>query len=149
MQNFTKKQKCLLFRQKIPLLYFWARILKNYCNIWNHQVQMCLNAKFCKNTAMPKLCIENALFGYLWGRIRKPLSYFKSASSNLSNWKSDAKLLNLGSKNLLLRFFWPKILKKYCHLWNHQPQMCLIRKFHKKKRNMFSFGTKNALFVYF
>ena len=40
--------------------YFWARILKNYYHVLN---QHPLNAKFCKETKMPKFGNKNAFLG--------------------------------------------------------------------------------------
>ena len=80
------------------------------CLIWNQNPWICLIAKFCEETKMPKFgtkkcriwafLTKNALFRYFWARVLKILlSYLKSASSNLSickiSWK---KYLNLGQK---------------------------------------------------
>ena len=66
--------------------YFWARILKNYCHVSNQHPQICLNAKFREKIKIPKSGTKNALFRYVWARaFKKPLSYLKSAPSNLSN----------------------------------------------------------------
>ena len=60
--------------------YFWARILKNYCHIWDQHPQICQKwvfnsyskfqclrisviAKFCEETKMPKFGTKNALLG--------------------------------------------------------------------------------------
>ena len=40
--------------------------------------------------------------------------------------------------------FW----KRYCHIWNQHPQICLSAKFHEKIK-IPKFGTKNTLFGYF
>ena len=49
--------------------YFWARISKNYCHIWNQLPRICLIAKFLRKAKMPKCGIKNALFGYFWPKI--------------------------------------------------------------------------------
>ena len=51
--------------------YFWARIPKTYCDIWNQHLRICLNAKFCEKMKMPKFGSKYALFGYFWTRILK------------------------------------------------------------------------------
>ena len=38
--------------------------------------------------------------------------------------------------------------KKYCHIWNQHPQICLIAKYHQIMK-MTKFGTKSTLFGYF
>ena len=38
--------------------------------------------------------------------------------------------------------------KKYCHVWNQHPQICLIAKYHQIMK-MTKFGTKSTLFGYF
>ena len=57
--------------------YFWARILKSYCHIWNQHPRICLIAKICEKTKMPKFGTKGALL----------LSYLKSAPWNFSNCK--------------------------------------------------------------
>ena len=41
--------------------YFCARILKDYCYIWNHHSQTCLIAKFCEKARMPKFATKKYL----------------------------------------------------------------------------------------
>ena len=75
LQNITKKQKLLNLRSKMPYLgifdqeslfwYFWARIKKNYCLIWNQHPQICLIENFAKKKKKKiKYGSKNALFGY-------------------------------------------------------------------------------------
>ena len=51
--------------------YFWGRILENYNYIWNQHPQICLLAKFCEKTKIPKFGTKNAFFSYFWARIFK------------------------------------------------------------------------------
>ena len=53
-----------------------------------------------------------------------------------------------GTKNALFGYFCCGILKKYCHIWNQHPRVCLIGEFCKKTKKPI-FGNKNALFKYF
>ena len=53
-----------------------------------------------------------------------------------------------GTKNALFGYFCCGILKKYCHIWNQHPRVCLIGEFCKKTK-MPIFGNKNALLKYF
>ena len=83
-----KKKKRLNLGLKMPyfiLGYFWARILKIYCHIWNQHPRTCLIAKFREKMKMPKFGTKNALFGYLWDRILKNFVIFKISTQNLSN----------------------------------------------------------------
>ena len=34
------------------------------------------------------------------------------------------KIPKFGTKNALLEYFWARILKNYCHIWNQHPQIC-------------------------
>ena len=45
---------------------FGARILKNYCHIWNQHLRVSLIAKLYEETKMPKFGTKNALFEYFW-----------------------------------------------------------------------------------
>ena len=79
------------------------------------------------------------------------LSYLKSAPSNWSSCKiSDQKCLIwvFFIKNAFFLCFWARILKKYCHIWNRHPQICLVARFCERAK-MCTFGTKNALIGYF
>ena len=69
--------------------------------------------------------------------------------SNLSNCKvwCKIKILKLGTKNVWFGYFLDGIWKKYCHIWNQHPRICLIAKYHKIMK-MPEFGIKNALFGY-
>ena len=120
--KFCKKnQKCLNLGPKMPFFifwYFWARIWKNYYDIWNQHFRICPNAKFREKMKMPNFGTENALFRYIWARILKNYchiwvkkwkylnvlyGYFstfrffdlKSASMNLSSCKAWCKTKNL------------------------------------------------------
>ena len=64
------------------------------------------------------------------------LSYLKSASSNLSNYKILFKeyiFLNVGIKMPYLSIF--RVFKNYCHIWNQHPKTFKFLK-------MLKFGTK-------
>ena len=72
LQNLVQKIKILKFGTKNALFgYFWARIWKWYCHIWNQHPRICLIAKFCKKTKTPKFGTKNALLGYFWAAILK------------------------------------------------------------------------------
>ena len=58
-------------------------------------LRICLIAKFCEESKMPKFGTKNALFEYFWARIKKKLlSYLKSAPSNESICKISRKTEN-------------------------------------------------------
>ena len=149
--------------------YFWARILKNYCHIWDQHPQICQKwvfnsyskfqclrisviAKFCEETKMPKFGTKNALFGYFWARTLKK-NYCKIWHQHLqiclfAKSYEKTKVPKFGTKNAWFMYFWAGIWKQYCHIWNQHPRICLIAKFCGKTK-MPKFGTKNALFGYF
>ena len=87
---------------------------------------------------------------FLGWNLKKLLPYLKSTPSNLSDCKfrEKTKMSQFGTKNASLGYFWAGIWKKYCHIWNQHPRLCLIAKFYKKTK-IPKFGTKNALFGYF
>ena len=133
---------------KIPYLGIFTglEILKHYCHIWNQHPQICLIGKFCQKTKMHKFGTKNVFFGYFWVNfLKKLLSYLKSAPSNFLilitkfRKKKKQKCLNLGPK---FGFFWTRIWKKYCHIGNQHPQICLIAKFRKKIQKRLSLGQK-------
>ena len=106
--------------------YFWARIFKRYCRIWNrtlifvkfnkiyknclncHHPQTCLIAKFCKKTKMPKFVTKKALFGS----------------------------------------FCDRTLKNYCHIWNQHSQIYEIEKFCSWIKNAYVCYQKCLILVF-
>ena len=117
--KYPKMMKMSKFGTKSALFgYFLARTLKNYCYIWNQHLRISIIAKFCEETKMPKFGTKNAL---------------------LSIFDQECLIWVCLGKN----FF-----KKYCHIWNQHPQICLFGKFHEKTK-LLKFGTKNAWFWYF
>ena len=88
--------------------------------------------------------------GILLRKCEKLLLYLKSASSNLPKCKRlfKTKKSKFGTKNALFKYFWARIIKNYCYIWNQHPQICQIAKV-REKMKMPKFGTKNVLFVYF
>ena len=90
---------------------FWARILKNYCHIWNQHLRICLIAKFCEETKMPKCGTKNALLRYFWPKMsyldifgqefEKTIVVFEISTlkfAYLQNFPKKQKCLNLGPK---------------------------------------------------
>ena len=103
------------------------QLIKNHCHIWNQHPRICLTAKFCKKTKMPKFGTKNARFAHFEVRIwtyychiwnKHPWIY-----STAKFWKK-TKMPKFGTKNALFGYFLARILKKYCHIWNHHPQIC-------------------------
>ena len=141
--------------------YFWARISKNYCHIWNQLPRICLIAKFLRKAKMPKCGIKNALFGYFWPKIsylgilgrnfEKTIVIFEISTLKfvyLENFTKKQNCLNLGQKMPDLGILGARVWKQYCHIWNQHPGICLIAKF-LENTEMRKFGTRNALFGYF
>ena len=124
---------------------FGAGIWKYYCHVSNQRPRICLVAKFVAKIKILKFRSKNALF---WDTIwKKLLSYLKSAPSNFSNCKFGEKK-NWGPKMCDSSIFLAEIWKKYCHIWNKHPRICLIAKYHEIMK-MANFGTTSTLFGYF
>ena len=106
--KYCEKTKIPKFGMKNALfVFFWGRIQKNNCHIWNQHLEFSIIAKFCEKMKMPIFGTKNALSGYSWPRIKKKLlSELKSAHSNWSISKtSQQKCLNFGPKMLYLGIF--------------------------------------------
>ena len=70
--NISCKKNFFKFRTKFILFwYFWARIWKQYCHIWNQHLRVCQTAKFREKMKIPRFVTKNVLFGYFWVRILK------------------------------------------------------------------------------
>ena len=83
--------------------YFCARISNTFSHIWNQPRQICVIGEFCRKIKILNFVTENDLFGYSCTNIlKKPLSYTKSATSNLSHCKvlyKKSKILRFRRKN--------------------------------------------------
>ena len=139
--------------------YFWARILKTYCHIWNQQPQICLFAKF--HEKMPKFGTQNAWFGYLWPKMPYlDIFELQFKKNNCHIWISNPwicliakyweimKMPKSGTISALFGYFRARILKNCCHVWNQHPRTRAIAKFCEETK-MPKFGTKNAFIGYF
>ena len=91
---------------------FLARILKNYCDIWNHHPQICLFAKFCEETRMPKFGTKNAWFMYFWAGIWKQYCHIWNQPPGIcliAKYRGMIKMCKFGTKISLFVYFWPKM----------------------------------------
>ena len=107
--------------------YFWGRILKNYCHIWNQQTQICQIVKFLDKTKLPKFWTKNAFYGYFWGRLLKNYCHIWNQHAQiclLTKFCHKTKIPKFETKTVLFEYFWGRILKKYCHISNQHPQIC-------------------------
>ena len=152
--KFGAKIKILKFSTKNAWCgYFWARILKNYCHIWNQHPRICLIAKFHEKMKMPKFGTKNALFGYFWTGIWKEHCHIWNKRPWIclvAKFGAKLKILKFGIKNTWFGSFWTGIWKQYCHISNQHPRICLYTKCREKVK-MPKFGTKSylPLFGYF
>ena len=145
------------FGNKNPLFknalfgYFWARILKNYCQVCNQHFRICLIAKFCEETKMQNLGPKMpylVVFGLEFQK--KLLSYWNPHPQIclFAKFHEKTKMPKFWTKNAWFGYFWTEIWKQYSHIWNQHPQICLIAKFLGKTKTP-KFWTKMALFGYF
>ena len=97
--------------KNLLLEYFSARILKNYCHIWNQHLRISVIAKFCKETRMPTFGIKNILFGYFFDpkcliwvflpkNFRKTIFIFEISNLKFVYLQNFSKCLNSGPKML-------------------------------------------------
>ena len=155
----------LKFRTKNALLgYFCAGIRKQYYNIWNLYLRVCLIEKFYEKTKIPKFGSKNALFGYFWPKISTLDWNFKKLYCHIWNQRPRIVLVaKFGAKvkifkfetvlsikywNAWFKYFWAGTWKWYCYIWNQHSRICLIAKF-CEKMEMPQFGTKIVLFFFF
>ena len=108
---------CKILLKKMPNVgtknalfgYFCTRVFKNYCYIWNQYLRICLIAKFCEETKVPKFGTKNTLLGCFWQKsliwvflgenFKKTFVIFENSSLKLiylQNFTEKEKCLNLG-----------------------------------------------------
>ena len=74
--------------------YSRARNLKDYFDIWNQHLRICLIANFCEETKKPKFGTKNASFRYFW---QKTIAIFEMSTLEfvrLENFTRKQKSLN-------------------------------------------------------
>ena len=100
--------------------YIWARILKNYCHIWNQQPQVILFTKFREKTKAPKFRTKSAWFGYFGDRILKNYCHiWNQHPQHCQKW-----VLNSYSEFWhKVRFFWSSGSGSRSTLWS-MPDKC-------------------------
>ena len=124
--------------------YFWARILKHYCHIWNQYSRICLIAKFLQKNKNAKIWDQKCLISYLaiFGlEFEKTVVIFEISTPEFvkkQNFVKNEKwkCLNLGPKMPYLGIFGLEVLKNYCHIWNQHPWIYLTAKFCEKNKNV-------------
>ena len=127
--KFREKTKMSKLRTKNAFFgYFWARISKTFCDIWNQHPRNCLIVKFCQKMKMPKLGTKNALFRYFW--VRNLNNYCHIWNQHLRicqtvKFREKIRMPKFGTKNALCGYFWARILKNYCYIWNQNPQFVI------------------------
>ena len=104
------------FGTKIALFgYFWVRILKNYCHIWNQYPRICLIAKYHKKrNKTKKIETKIALFGHFWARILKKYCHIWHQHPRIcpkAKFCKKRHLSNFGTINPLFGYFWARIEK--------------------------------------
>ena len=112
LQNFGKKQKYLVW------VYLGLKFKKLFSYL-KSDPWICLIAKFCIETKMPKFGTKNALFGHSWAWIsKKLLSYLKSAPLKFALLQNFAKNKNaqIWDQKCLIWVFWGWNLKIMSYL---------------------------------
>ena len=127
--HLIKRKNFWVFKENFAFEYF-LEFEKNYCYFRNQYPQIFQYSKFhakIKNTFTTKRCFIWIFSGW---NSKKSLSYLKLTPSN--KFGAKIKILKFSTKNAWCGYFWARILKNYCHIWNQHPRICLIAKFHEK-----------------
>ena len=137
-----KKWKCVNLRPKCLMGYFWARIPKRYCYIWNYHPRICAIAKFFEKTKISKFGTKNALFGCFWAGIWKQYCHIwkqHPRTSIIVKFWEKAKIPKFDTKKALFGYFSTRISAHSNLLYNSK----ILRK------KMPKFRAENVLFGYF
>ena len=120
--KFRKKAKMSKFGNTNALFgCFWARILKNYCHIWNQHLQIFYLQNIYKKRKLPKFLTKSALSVYFWARILKNYCDTSNQHPAICMIAKFRKKITFGPKNLywvflnknaLFGYFRPRIKKK-------------------------------------
>ena len=115
------------------------KFFKNYCHILNQHPQISLFTKSCKKNP-PKWFI----LVFLGWNLKKILSCLNQHDwvCPIAKCGSKIKILNFETKNAWFGYFWARILKGYCHIWNQHTQIGLTAKFCEAKQKCLNLGPK-------
>ena len=137
------------FQRKYRIWVFFSGVLKIYCHIWDQHPSICLGEKLSAKIKILKFGTKNAWFGYFGGWNLKIMSYMIEINIlefvYLQNFVKKWKYLNLGLKNALFWYFWARILKSYCHIWNQHPYLQIFA----RKQECLSLEPKMPYWGYF
>ena len=86
-------------------------------------------------------------FGIFMLPFEKAVVIFEISTLRFAWFQVSQKMLKFETKNVWFRYFWIGIWKKYCHIWNHHSQICLIA-YYCEIMKIHKFGTKSALTGY-
>ena len=140
---------------------FLDGIWKDFCHIWNQHPRISLTEKCCEKKYLkwPATNFSNCkilgkrksnsgtksgLFGCFCARFLKNYGdiwnqYLRIC--RIVKFCEETKMNECGTKNTLLRYFYKKCLiwvflfktiKNSSHIWNQDPHICLLPKFHKE-----------------
>ena len=105
---------------------------------WNQHPQICLIARFCEKTKIPKLGTKNSLFEYFWARILKNYYHIWNQHHRVSviaKFREETKMTNFGTKSALFGYFWVRVLKKLLSYLKSAPSNWSICKISQKSKN--------------
>ena len=111
--KFVAKIKILKFRSKNAL--FWDTIWKKLLSYLKSAPSNFSNCKFGeKKNWGPKIC-DSSIFGL---KYEKNIVIFEISICLIAKYHEIMKMPNFGTTSTLFGYFWPRILKNYCHIWN-------------------------------
>ena len=97
------------FGTKNPwFMYFWARIWKQYCHIWNQHPWIGLIVKYWEIMKIPRIGTKSVLFQHFWAKTLKNYCHIWNQHHRISViaklWE-ETKIPKFGTKNSLFGIF--------------------------------------------
>ena len=141
IQSFMQKGKT--WKKKKKKRYFWAAILKNYCHIWNQHFPTFQNEEFHSKQKTLKLRSKMPYLGVFKLGFEETVVIFHARTLEFFKMQSflQSRILKFGTSIALFGYFYPRIWKNQCHIWNKLQRYCETAK--KNFR-----GQKCLLWVY-
>ena len=136
-------KKARLEKKKKKKRYFWAAILKNYCHIWNQHFPTFQNEEFHSKQKTLKLRSKMPYLGVFKLGFEETVVIFHARTLEFFKMQSflQSRILKFGTSIALFGYFYPRIWKNQCHIWNKLQRYCETAK--KNFR-----GQKCLLWVY-
>ena len=129
------KQKTKFGTKNALFGYYYVKISKLCCHIWNQHPQICLTSKYREIIKMHQKWLIWVFLGCIW----KQYCHIWNQHHRIcliGKYREIMKIPKFGRKNALFGYFCAAIWKQCCHIWNRHPRFHLIANIFQRNNNV-------------